>query len=175
MLAGACLLPRHTTIETIHVCTLVAQTVQGYYLRVKRRQWQLPAVAVPMEARLFPSQQTYLSHPLQCNSMCCSYDMFPSSIIESRTQRHTLRRPSMLVLRIRRMCWNSGEITSDCGADKRRGHKSTRQARTNGTAAQDKDRDKGQNKTKCSSSSSQPVPFHPQAHIGKTSNGGHKA
>ncbi len=26
----------------------------------------------------------------------------------------TLRRPSMLVLRIRRMCWNSGEITRDC-------------------------------------------------------------
>lgn len=51
----------------------------------------------------------------------------------------TLRRPSMLVLRIRRMCWNSGEITRDC-------HISTTEPRN--TAAQDATREVGPNEGK---------------------------
>ena len=40
---------------------------------------------------------------------------------------HTLRRPSMLVLRIRRMCWNSGEITRDCQFHRRAQRENTQQ------------------------------------------------
>lgn len=100
------------------------------------------AARVPRAFDKWDRLQVYMVQPHTVCTMpdvysryCCTRSLLLLCQYHHTTQTEqpipTLRRPSMLVLRIRRMCWNSGEITSDC--QKKRGRKRDRKRNENTT------------------------------------------